>query len=150
MVWPRDASASRTRSAVGRLVLPRVGGGKLLFNPFPGRDKVRRAAYDFVHSADLDRQRNPIVGVVRRFVPFGETTNAPRLDWKIAELFPSLAVPPPTTSRPTARGKKLVSSPSTRVLEFPRVIAQHDFTASVFSARQNRRLPPSRSRRAVK
>lgn len=64
--------------------------------------------------------QNPIVGVVRRFVLFGETTNAPRLDWKITVL---LHLPRPTLAldlQLPARSSYLRVLRAT--LEFPRVI----------------------------
>jgi len=76
-----------------------AGERKLLFNsPCLRQDATSRfhlavVIYDPDSFDWLWPEQNPIVDVVRRFVPFGETTNAPRFDWKIAVL---LHLPRPT------------------------------------------------------
>jgi len=65
-----------------------------------------------------------------------KTTNAPRLDWKITVL---LHLPRPTLTLDLASGKKFVSSGTSCNVGVS--TCYHDFTVSISTVLENKRLP---------
>lgn len=126
-------------SAIPNARSPRNREGKLLFNPFPVGTRCTESFPSgylqarFIPSMwNGTRDPTVIASVVRRFVLFGGTANAPRLDWKIVVLCPrksfSRILPQPLFSTYTFRQEVLRND---SIAEFSCVIARRDFTTPI-------------------